>query len=210
MASSSQFNNNDIEDVNTAVQTSPRNTVLSPVRITDLQALPETDSRDGQDLSWASEDGDLVVLTEKQLGKQPQSAQGKTADTDLSTASVTNADLAALVAALKQTTEALQGQNRRMDEQNKRLERLERNQHNSRKSSPPRRPPASQSPPRQELVKQRRPALERIEQPSKKRDYVSPPREGIASPNGKKGKIVDRAEPHRHSPQGLTTMARRG
>ncbi|PNX64993.1 hypothetical protein L195_g062381, partial [Trifolium pratense] len=49
-----------------------------------------------------------------------------------------------------------------------------------------------------------------IEQPNKKRDYISPPREGIASPNGKKGKTVDRAEPHRHSPQGLTMMARQG
>ncbi|PNX58521.1 hypothetical protein L195_g059233, partial [Trifolium pratense] len=132
MASSSQFNNNDTEDVNIAVQTSPRNTVLSPVRTTHLQVLPETDSRDGQDLSWAFEDGDLIVLTEKQSGKQPQSVQGKTADTDMSTASVTNADLAALVAALKQTTEALQGQNRKIDEQNKRLERLERNQRSSR------------------------------------------------------------------------------
>ncbi|PNX96142.1 hypothetical protein L195_g019344, partial [Trifolium pratense] len=87
MASSSKFNNNDTEDVNIVVQTSPRNTVLSPVRNTDLQVLPETDSRDGQDLSWASEDDRLVVLTKKQSGKQPQSVQGKTADTDMSTTS---------------------------------------------------------------------------------------------------------------------------
>ncbi|PNX85795.1 hypothetical protein L195_g041869, partial [Trifolium pratense] len=71
-------------------------------------------------------------------------------------------------------------------------------------------PPVSQSPPWQELVIQRCPALERIEQPSKKRDYISPPREGIASPNDKKGKVVDRAEPQRHSPQGLTMMTRQG
>ncbi|MCI97936.1 hypothetical protein A2U01_0119237, partial [Trifolium medium] len=66
--SSSHFNN-DIEDTNAALQASPRNTVSAPVLITDLQALLETDPRDGQDLSWTSEDGDLVVLTEKQAGK---------------------------------------------------------------------------------------------------------------------------------------------
>ncbi|CAJ2631771.1 unnamed protein product [Trifolium pratense] len=172
MASSSHFNN-DVEDA--APPSSPR---LSPALITDLQALPESDPRDGQETSWTSEDGDLVVLTEKQAGKRPQSEQGKSAETDLSTASVTNAELAALIAALKQTTEALQGQNRRMDEQNLRLDRLERNQRLSRNNSPPRRTHTSQSPPRQEIVRQRRPALERIEQPGKKRDHVSPPREG--------------------------------
>ncbi|CAJ2644644.1 unnamed protein product [Trifolium pratense] len=173
-------------------------------------ALPESDPRDGQETSWTSEDGDLVVLTEKQAGKRPQSEQGKSAETDLSTASVTNAELAALIAALKQTTEALQGQNRRMDEQNMRLDRLERNQRLSRNNSPPRRTPTSQSPPRQETVRQRRPALERIEQPDKKRDHVSPPREGISSPNVKKGKIVDRTPPRRHSPQGLSLMTKQG
>ncbi|CAJ2674993.1 unnamed protein product [Trifolium pratense] len=172
MASSSHFNN-DVEDA--APPSSPR---LSPALITDLQALPESDPRDGQETSWTSEDGDLVVLTEKQAGKRPQSEQGKSAETDLSAASVTNAELATLIAALKQTTEALQGQNRRMDEQNLRLDRLERNQRLSRNNSPPRRTPTSQSPPRQETVRQRRPALERIEQPGKKRDHVSPPREG--------------------------------
>ncbi|CAJ2665934.1 unnamed protein product [Trifolium pratense] len=172
MASSSHFNN-DVEDA--APPSSPR---PSPALITDLQALPESDPRDGQETSWTSEDGDLVVLTEKQAGKRPQSEQGKSAETDLSAASVTNAELAALIAALKQTTEVLQGQNRRMDEQNLRLDRLERNQRFSRNNSPPRRTPTSQSPPRQETVKQRRPALERIEQPGKKRDHVSPPREG--------------------------------
>ncbi|CAJ2668337.1 unnamed protein product [Trifolium pratense] len=204
MASSSHFNN-DVEDA--APPSSPR---LSPVLITDLQALPESDPRDGQETSWTSEDGDLVVLTEKQAGKRPQSEQGKSAETDLSTASVTNAELAALIAALKQTTEALQGQNRRMDEQNLRLDRLERNQRLSRNNSPPRRTPTSQSPPRQETVRQRRPALERIEQPGKKRDHVSPPREGISSPNVKKGKIVDRTPPRRHSPQGLSLMTKQG
>ncbi|CAJ2667015.1 unnamed protein product [Trifolium pratense] len=204
MASSSHFNN-DVEDA--APPSSPR---LSPALITDLQALPESDPRDGQATSWTSEDGDLVVLTEKQAGKRPQSEQGKSAETDLSAASVTNAELAALIAALKQTTEALQGQNRRMDEQNLRLDRLERNQRFSRNNSPPRRTPTSQSPPRQETVKQRRPALERIEQPGKKRDHVSPPREGISSPNVKKGKIVDRTPPRRHSPQGLSLMAKQG
>ncbi|CAJ2636234.1 unnamed protein product [Trifolium pratense] len=182
MASSSHFNN-DIEDA--APPASPR---LSPALIPDHQALPESDPRDGQEVSWTSEDGDLVVLTEKQAGKRPQSEQGKSAETDLSAASVTNAELASLIAALKQTTEALQGQNRRMDEQNARLDRLERKQRFSRNNSPPRRTPASQSPPRQEVVRQRRPALERIEQPSKKRDHVSPPREGISSPIVKKGK----------------------
>ncbi|CAJ2652269.1 unnamed protein product [Trifolium pratense] len=189
MASSSHFNN-DIEDA--APPASPR---LSPALIPDHQALPESDPRDGQEISWTSEDGDLVVLTEKQAGKRPQSEQGKSAETDLSAASVTNAELASLIAALKQTTEALQGQNRRMDEQNARLDRLERKQRFSRNNSPPRRTPASQSPPRQEVVRQRRPALERIEQPSKKRDHVSPPREGISSPIVKKGKTVDRTPP---------------
>ncbi|CAJ2628951.1 unnamed protein product [Trifolium pratense] len=189
MASSSHFNN-DIEDA--APPASPR---LSPALIPDHQALPESDPRDGQETSWTSEDGDLVVLTEKQAGKRPQSEQGKSAETDLSAASVTNAELASLIAALKQTTEALQGQNRRMDEQNARLDRLERKQRFSRNNSPPRRTPASQSPPRQEVVRQRRPALERIEQPSKKRDHVSPPREGISSPIVKKGKTVDRTPP---------------
>ncbi|MCI74520.1 hypothetical protein A2U01_0095784, partial [Trifolium medium] len=37
MASSSQHHNNDGEDVNNTVHTSPRRTVLSPVRNTDLQ-----------------------------------------------------------------------------------------------------------------------------------------------------------------------------
>ncbi|MCI62068.1 hypothetical protein A2U01_0083325, partial [Trifolium medium] len=69
MAISSQHHNNDGVDVNTTVHTSPRRAALSPVCNTDLQLLPETDSRDGQDVSWASEDGDLVVLTEKQSGK---------------------------------------------------------------------------------------------------------------------------------------------
>ncbi|CAJ2652108.1 unnamed protein product [Trifolium pratense] len=204
MASSSHFNN-DVEDA--APPSPPR---LSPALITDLQALPESDPRDGQETSWTSEDGDLVVLTEKQAGKRPQSEQGKSAETDLSAASVTNAELAALIAALKQTTEVLQGQNRRMDEQNLRLDRLERNQRFSRNNSPPRRTPTSQSPPRQETVKQRRLALERIEQPGKKRDHVSPPREGISSPNVKKGKIVDRTPPRRHSPQGLSLMTKQG
>ncbi|CAJ2669315.1 unnamed protein product [Trifolium pratense] len=202
MASSSHFNN-DVED--TAPPPSPR---LSPALITDLQALPESDPRDGQETSWTSEDGDLVVLTEKQTGKRPQSEQGKSAETDLSAASVTNVELAALIAALKQTTEALQGQNRRLDEQNARLDRLERKQRFYRNNSPPRRTPASQSPPRQEVVRQRRPALERIEQPSKKRDHVSPPREGISSPIVKKGKTVDRTPPRRHSPQGLSLMTK--
>ncbi|CAJ2656849.1 unnamed protein product [Trifolium pratense] len=204
MASSSHFNN-DVEDA--APPSSPR---LSPALITDLQALPESDPRDGQETSWTSEDGDLVVLTEKQAGKRPQSEQGKSAETDLSAASVTNAELATLIAALKQTTEALQGQNRRMDEQNLRLDRLERNQRLSRNNSPPRRTPTSQSPPRQETGRQRRPALERIEQPGKKRDHVSPPREGISSPNVKKGKIVDRTPPRHHSPQGLSLMTKQG
>ncbi|CAJ2673122.1 unnamed protein product [Trifolium pratense] len=204
MASSSHFNN-DVEDA--APPPSPRQ---SPALITDLQALPESDPRDGQETSWTSEDGDLVVLTEKQAGKRPQSEQGKSAETDLSTASVTNAELAALIAALKQTTEVLQGQNRRMDEQNLRLDRLERNQRFSRNNSPPRRTPTSQSPPRQETVRQRRPALERIEQPGKKRDHVSPPREGISSPNVKKGKIVDRTPPRHHSPQGPSLMTKQG
>ncbi|CAJ2636800.1 unnamed protein product [Trifolium pratense] len=141
MASSSHFNN-DVEDA--APPPSPR---LSPALITDLQALPESDSRDGQETSWTSEDGDLVVLTKKQAGKRPQPEQGKSAETDLSAASVTNAELAALIAALKQTTEVLQGQNRRMDEQNLRLDRLERNQRFSTNNSPPRRTPTSQSPP---------------------------------------------------------------
>ncbi|PNX58956.1 hypothetical protein L195_g059446, partial [Trifolium pratense] len=33
---------------------------------------------------------------------------------------------------------------------------------------------------------------------------------GIASPNGKKGKTIDRVEPRCHSPQGLTLIIRQG
>ncbi|MCI56653.1 hypothetical protein A2U01_0077904, partial [Trifolium medium] len=91
-------------------------------------------------------------------------------DTAQPTTSVTNAYLAAVITVLKQTTEALQSQSRRLDEQNLRLDALERNQRSQRNNSPPRRHHRSGSPPRQETVKQRRPALERIEQPSKKRD----------------------------------------
>ncbi|MCI43726.1 hypothetical protein A2U01_0064964, partial [Trifolium medium] len=72
MVNSSQHHNNDGEDINTTVHTSPRRAALS--------------------------------------GKHLQSGQGKPTDTDLSTSSITNADLAAILAALKQTTDALQGQ----------------------------------------------------------------------------------------------------
>ncbi|MCI87851.1 hypothetical protein A2U01_0109136, partial [Trifolium medium] len=68
----------------------------------------------------------------------------------------------------------------------------------------------SRSPPRQETVKQRRPALEQIEQPSKKWDRTPPPREGGTSPTNQKGKTVDRPEQRRGSPQGLALMAQHG
>ncbi|MCI00293.1 hypothetical protein A2U01_0021310, partial [Trifolium medium] len=123
---------------------------------------------------------------------------------------VTNADIAALLAALKQTTESLQKQNQRLDAQNLRLDALERNQRPRRNNSPPRRQHLSKSPPRQEPVRQRRPALERIEPSSNKRDRTPPPREGRASPTTKKGKTIDRSEQRRRSPQGLALMAKQG
>ncbi|MCI98227.1 hypothetical protein A2U01_0119530, partial [Trifolium medium] len=65
-----------------------------------------------------SEDGDVPVLTERQSGKRPQGMQEISVDTAQPTTSITNADLAAVIATLKQTTEALQSQSRRLDEQN--------------------------------------------------------------------------------------------
>ncbi|MCI44954.1 hypothetical protein A2U01_0066193, partial [Trifolium medium] len=109
----------------------------------------------------------VPVLTERPSGKRPQGTQEISVDTAQPTTSVTNADLAVVIAALKQTTEALQSQSRRLDEQNLRLDALERNQRPQRNNSPLRRYHRSRSPSRQETVKQRRPALERIEQPSK-------------------------------------------
>ncbi|MCI77147.1 hypothetical protein A2U01_0098417, partial [Trifolium medium] len=72
------------------------------------KVAPETDPRDGQETSWTSEDDDALVLTERQSGKRPQGTQEISVDTAQPTASVANADLAAVIAALKQTTEALQ------------------------------------------------------------------------------------------------------
>ncbi|MCH84789.1 hypothetical protein A2U01_0005625 [Trifolium medium] len=210
MASSSQINN-DGDDHIATVQTSPHrehDTVISPVRDNE-KLVPETDPRDGRETSFSSEDGDVPVLTERQSGKHPQMTQEISVDTAQPTTSVTNTELAAVIAALKQTTEALQSQSCRLDEQNLRLEALERSQRPQRNNSPPQRRHASQSPPRQETVKQRPPALERIEQPNKKRDRTPPLREGRAS-SSKKGKAVDRHDQRRHSPQGLALMARQG
>ncbi|MCI49125.1 hypothetical protein A2U01_0070368, partial [Trifolium medium] len=80
-------------------------------------------------------------------------------DTAQPTTSVTNADLAAVIAAFKQIIEALQSQSRRLDEQNLILDALEKNQRPQRNNYPSRRYHRSRSPPRQETVKQRRPAL---------------------------------------------------
>ncbi|MCI42905.1 hypothetical protein A2U01_0064142, partial [Trifolium medium] len=114
--------------------------------------------RDGQETSWTSEDGDVPVLTERKSGKRPQGTQEISVNTAQPTTSVTNTDLVAVIVALKQTTEALQSQSRRIDEQNLRLDALERNQRPQRNNSPQRRHHRSRSPPRQETVKQRRPA----------------------------------------------------
>ncbi|MCI71701.1 hypothetical protein A2U01_0092964, partial [Trifolium medium] len=74
------------------------NAVISPVHNTD-KVTPETDPRDGQETSWTFEDGDVPVLTERQSGKRPQGTQEILVDTAQPTTSVTNADLAAVIAA---------------------------------------------------------------------------------------------------------------
>ncbi|MCI38265.1 hypothetical protein A2U01_0059493, partial [Trifolium medium] len=105
---------------------------------------------------------------------------------------VTNADIAAVLAALKQTTEALQRQNQRLDAQNLKLDALERNQRPRRsnsRSSPRRHHMSATPPPRHDNSHQKCPALERLQQSpqeNKKRDRT-PPREDRVSPTTKKG-----------------------
>ncbi|MCI00204.1 hypothetical protein A2U01_0021221 [Trifolium medium] len=99
----------------------------------------------------------------------------------------TSADIAAVLAALRQTNEMLQQQGLRQ-QQGPRLDAVERNQHPRRNNSPPRRHHRSRTPPRQENVSQRRPPLEHPPPPSKKRDRTPLP------PTTKKGKTIDRPE----------------
>ncbi|MCI46488.1 hypothetical protein A2U01_0067728, partial [Trifolium medium] len=106
----------------------------------------------------------------------------------------TSADIAAVLAALKQTNEMLQQQSLRLDA-------VERNQRPQRNNSPPRGHNRSRTPPRQENISP---------QTSKKRDRTPPPREGRISPTTKKGKTFDRQEQRRRSPQGLALMAQHG
>ncbi|MCI37725.1 hypothetical protein A2U01_0058951, partial [Trifolium medium] len=105
MVSSSQINNDGND--HTAVDTSmdrEQNTVLSPVQDHDNR-VPESDPRDGFEASLSSEDDeDLQILSERQIGKRPQNTQEIPVDNAQHILPVTNADIAALLAALKQTT----------------------------------------------------------------------------------------------------------
>ncbi|PNX69768.1 hypothetical protein L195_g064584, partial [Trifolium pratense] len=64
---------------------------------------------------------DVEVLTERRMGKRPQPTQEIPVDTAGQVTTLANSDIAALIAALKQTTESVQAQGRRLDEQNNRL-----------------------------------------------------------------------------------------
>ncbi|CAJ2663183.1 unnamed protein product [Trifolium pratense] len=211
MASSSQPLNTDTGDDNVLnVPSSPppqHNTVLSPVRDnTTASHGPETDSRDGRETSLSSDEEDVEILTDRQMGKRPQLKQEAPANNAEQPAVLANSEVAALIAALKQTTEAMQAQNRRLDEQSERIAALEKSRRRRKTNSPPRRHQATPSPPRPAAVKHRRPDLERVEVTPRKRDRTPPHREGRLSP-GKKGK---HEAPRRHSPQGLTNMAKHG
>ncbi|CAJ2673582.1 unnamed protein product [Trifolium pratense] len=211
MASSSQQLNTDAGDDNVLnVPSSPppqHNTVLSPVRDdTTVTRGPETDSRDGREASLSSDEEDVEILTDRRMGKRPQLKQEAPANNAEQPAVLANSEVAALIAALKQTTEAMQAQNRRLDEQSERIAALEKSRRRRKTNSPPRRHQATPSPPRPAVVKHRRPDLERVEVTPRKRDRTPPHREGRLSP-GKKGK---HEAPRRHSPQGLANMAKHG
>ncbi|CAJ2627752.1 unnamed protein product [Trifolium pratense] len=211
MASSSQQLNTDAGDDSVLnVPSSPppqHNTVLSPVRDnTAVSRGPETDSRDGRETSLSSDEEDVEILTDRQMGKRPQLKQEAPANNAEQPAALANSEVAALIAALKQTTEAMQAQNRRLDEQSERIAALEKSRRRRKTNSPPRRHQATPSPPRPAAVKHRRPDLERVEVTPRKRDRTPPHREGRLSP-GKKGK---HEAPRRHSPQGLANMAKHG
>ncbi|CAJ2677241.1 unnamed protein product [Trifolium pratense] len=211
MASSSQQLNTDAGDDNVLnVPSSPppqHNTVLSPVRDdTTVTRGPETDSRDGREASLSSDEEDVEILTDRRMGKRPQLKQEAPANNAEQPTVLANSEVAALIAALKQTTEAMQAQNRRLDEQSERIAALEKGRRRRKTNSPPRRHQATPSPPRPAVVKHRRPDLERVEVTPRKKDRTPPHREGRLSP-GKKGK---HEAPRRHSPQGLANMAKHG
>ncbi|CAJ2662458.1 unnamed protein product [Trifolium pratense] len=211
MASSSQQLNTDTGDENVLnVPPSPppqHNTVLSPVRDdTTVARGPEADSRDGRETSLSSDEEDVEVLTDRRMGKRPQFKQETPANNAGQRATLANSEITALIAALKQTMEAMQAQGRRLDEQSERIAALERSRRRRKTNSPPRRHQATPSPPRPAAVKHRRPDLERVEVTPRKRDRTPPHREGRLSP-GKKGK---HEAPCRHSPQGLALMSKQG
>ncbi|KAK2407999.1 L-type lectin-domain containing receptor kinase IX.1 [Trifolium repens] len=178
-------------------RTSPEryNTVLSPVR----QPNPESDPRDGQFTPVSSgEDDNMQIITERQAGKRPQITQ------EIPVVSARPADQQT---DLQRILALLEDNNRLIAQQNLRIEALEKQRPPRAAHSPPRRQHLPESPPRQEIAKQRRPALERIQPPSNKRGRTPPPREDRVSPITKKGKGVEQP---RHSPQGLRNMARQG
>ncbi|MCI30361.1 hypothetical protein A2U01_0051570, partial [Trifolium medium] len=143
--------------------------------------MPENitgDPRDGEEASPFTEDEDEVqVIAERQLGKRPQSTQEKLVDRAQPIAPPSDSDIAAVLAALKQTNVMLQRQNLR-------IEALERNQRHPRTNSrsPTRRHHRSATPPPRNTNNQRRPPLERLQQPTRKRDRTPPPREDRISP----------------------------
>ncbi|CAJ2638239.1 unnamed protein product [Trifolium pratense] len=185
-SSSQQLNTNTGDENVINVPPSPppqHNTVLSPVRDNTTAAHGlETDSRDGRETSLSLDEEDVEPAT------------------------LANSEITTLIAALKQTTEAMQAQGRRLDEQSERIAAMERIRHRRKTNSPPRRHQATPSPPRPAAVKHRRPDLERVEVTPRKRDRTPPHREGRLSP-GKKGK---HEAPRRHSPQGLALMSKQG
>ncbi|PNX63620.1 hypothetical protein L195_g061721, partial [Trifolium pratense] len=80
-----------------------------------------SDIRDGRETSVSSEEEDVEVLTDRRTGKRPQPTQEILVDNAGQVTTLANSDIAALIAALKQTTESVQAQGRRLDEQNNRL-----------------------------------------------------------------------------------------
>ncbi|PNX66431.1 hypothetical protein L195_g055090, partial [Trifolium pratense] len=184
------------------LSTAEHNTILSPVHDNATTRGPESDPRDGRETSISSDEEDVEVLTERRTGKCPQLKQEIPVDNAGQVTTLANSE----IAALKQTTESVQAQGRRLDEQNERLAALERSRRRRKTNSPPRRHHATPSPPRQAAVKHRRPDLERVELTPRKRERTPPHREGRLSP-GKKGK---QEVPRRHSPQGLALMTKQG
>ncbi|PNX70896.1 hypothetical protein L195_g057852, partial [Trifolium pratense] len=111
MASSSQQLNTDTGDENVLnVSPSPppqHNTVLSSVRDdTTTTRGPESDPRDGRETSVSSDEEDVEVLTKRRTGKRPQFKQETPVNNTEQPATLANSEIAALIAALKQTTEA--------------------------------------------------------------------------------------------------------